>query len=180
MIKDRPVPNFIAKKMYKRHSGSRIEKEKKLVNSGIITLGQKIIDIGCGPGHISVEMAQATGESGEVYALDIHPLAIKSVENLIEEKGITNMKTILTGEFKTGLPNNSIDIIFIINTYDMIRNKKKLHAEVKRVLKLDGKLIICNKRTLLTSVNKFRKLFNKGDNIELYYQEKNVYYYKKV
>ena len=37
MIKDRPVPNFIAKKMYKRHSGSRIEKEKKLVNSGIIT-----------------------------------------------------------------------------------------------------------------------------------------------
>ncbi len=180
MIKDRPVPNFIAKRMYKRHSISRLEKEIKLVNSGIIAPGQSILDIGCGPGHLSIEMAQVTGESGEVYALDIHPLAIKCVKDLMLEKGINNIKTILTGEFETELPDNSIDIIFIINTYDMIRNKKKLHNEVKRILKLNGKLVICNKRTLLTSVNQFKKMFNKDENMEFYYQEKNVYFYKKV
>ncbi|MCK5731463.1 MAG: methyltransferase domain-containing protein, partial [Tenericutes bacterium] len=102
MIKDRPVPNFIAKIMYWNHSPSRLKKEIKLVNSGMIKQGQRILDIGCGTGHISIEMSRIVGELGEVYAMDIHPLAIESINQSIQNKGIKNVKTILTSKLETG------------------------------------------------------------------------------
>ena len=180
MFKDRPIPNFIARKMYESHSGERLTKEIELLNSGLITPGLCILDIGCGPGHLSVEMAKITGENGEVYALDIHPLAIKSVEDLIKEKGIKNINTVLTRFLDSGLVDNSVDIIFVINTYDMIRNKKKLHHEIQRILKSNGKLVICNKRRLLTSASKFKRIFDAYENMVYDHQDKNTFFYKKV
>ena len=179
MTKDRPVPNFIAKRMYNRHSLNRLEKEMKLLNSNLINPGESILDIGCGPGHLSIEMARITGTSGIVYALDIHPLAIKCVEDLIISNDICNVNTILTRTLETGLLDQSIDIIFIFNSYDMIRNKKRLHNEIKRILKPDGRLVISNKKHLLTSAKRFKKLYDKDENMCFNSHEKCTYFYKK-
>jgi len=42
--------------------------------------GDIILDYGCGIGFNTIPAAEIVGEEGTVYALDIHPLAIKSVE----------------------------------------------------------------------------------------------------
>jgi ubiquinone/menaquinone biosynthesis C-methylase UbiE len=180
MKKDRPVPNFIAKIMYWNHSPRRLKKEMKLVNSGMIKQGQKILDIGCGTGHLSIEMARIVGESGEVYAMDIHPLAIASVNKSIRTKGIKNVKTILTSKLETGLPDCYIDIIFVINSYDMIRNKRKLHSEISRLLKSDGRLIICNRINILTSSKKIKKIFDNDYSMIYGHREKNSFFYYKI
>ena len=180
MIKDRPVPNFIAKRMYKRHTLERLKKEMKIVNSGIVISGQRIIDIGCGPGHISIELAKLVGESGKVFALDIHPLSIKCVNELIIKHGVKNVKTILTSKLETGVPDNSIDVVFLFNTYDMIRDKVKLHSEVSRVLKSNGRLIISNNRNFLTTSKKIKLIFNKDDTMNYEYNDGKVYFFRKV
>ena len=179
MIKDRPVPNFIAKIMYKNHSLKRLGKEITLLRSGLIKPGDNVLDIGCGSGHLSLEMARITGKDGLVFALDIHPLAIKSIEKGMKDFGIDNIKTILTKELKTGLSDNYLDSIFMFNSYDMIINKKILHEEIVRVLKPGGKLIICNRKLLLTKDKKYKKIFLKYENMTFDYQEDKVYYYKK-
>jgi len=180
MKKDKPVPNLIAKIMYHNHSPKRLKKEMNLINSGIIEKGTKILDIGCGPGHISIEMARITGKNGKVYALDIHPLAIESVNKLISSNGINNVETILTNNLETELPDRYLDIIFIINAYDMIKNKLRLHSEITRLLKPEGKLIICNRLNILTSSNKIKKIFDNDLSMICEYQEKNTFYFKKV
>lgn len=179
MIKDRPVPNFIAKRMYDRHSPKRLEKEMKLLNNNLINPGESILDVGCGPGHLAIEMARITGELGKVYALDIHPLAIKRVEDLIIKNKLKNVETILTRTLETGLLDESIDIIFIFNTYDMIRDKKRLHDEINRVLKPNGRLVISNRKHFLTTAKKYRKLFDKDENMGISSYEKYTYCYKK-
>ena len=35
--------------------------------------GDHILDFGCGPGIFAVKLAERTGRSGRVHALDIHP-----------------------------------------------------------------------------------------------------------
>ncbi len=180
MIKDRPVPNFIAKRMYERHSVKRLVNELEFLNSGIIKKGYNVLDLGCGPGHLAIEMARITGENGMVYALDIHPLSIKYVEDLMKSTGIRNIKTILTRTLDTGLEDNSLDTIFLFNSYDMIRDKKKLYKEVRRVLKPKGTLIISNKRNLLTSSKKYKRIFDKDKILSFEYQIDNVFFYKKV
>jgi ubiquinone/menaquinone biosynthesis C-methylase UbiE len=42
--------------------------------------GCQALDFGCGPGVFTLMLAEKTGQSGLVYALDIHPLAVK-IEN---------------------------------------------------------------------------------------------------
>ena len=42
--------------------------------------GDSVLDYGCGPGAFTIGIAEVIGQSGIVYALDIHPLGIKAVE----------------------------------------------------------------------------------------------------
>jgi ubiquinone/menaquinone biosynthesis C-methylase UbiE len=180
MFKDRPVPNFIAKFMYNRHTSIRLEKEIKILNSGIVKKGDNLLDIGCGPGHLSLLMAMATGEKGFVTALDIHPLAIKSVKELMAKNNIDNIKTVLTSSLDSGLQDVSTDIVFIFNSYDMIRDKKKLHYEINRILKPGGMLVISNTKRLLTSDRKYKIIFDNYKNMAFEHKDKTVYYYKKI
>ena len=173
------MPNFIAKIMFKNHSSSkRLKEEISLINSGIIKHGDKILDFACGPGRLSWEMAKIVGNTGMVYALDIHPLAIKNTEDMIEKNQINNIKTILTSESKTGLENQTIDIVFIFNAIDMIRDKERMITELERVLKPDGKLVIRNKMSFFRNTNHYKQLFSESA-VKFIEEKGKTYYYIK-
>src|SRR3972149_10229896 len=58
--------------------------------------GSVVLDFGCGPGGYSMAAAEQVGASGKVYALDIHPLAIRAVRRRAGKRGVTNIETILS------------------------------------------------------------------------------------
>ena len=101
--------------------------------------GDVILDYGCGIGFNTISAAEIVGKEGMVYALDIHPLAIKSVEKKIREKGLKNIKTILSG-LDTGLPDESVDIVILYNVLPMVKDRPALIKELYRVLKPGGVL----------------------------------------
>ncbi|MCD4696833.1 MAG: methyltransferase domain-containing protein [Bacteroidales bacterium] len=178
MIKDKPIPNIIARIMFKMHSSKRLKNEIAIIKSGLIKPDDRIMDFACGPGNLSLEMAKETGAKGIVYALDIHPLAIKSTEKLIDNYKVKNIRTILTDKSETGLDNNTIDIVFIFNAIDMIQNKKRMINEIERVLKPGGKLIIRNKKSFRLNTGYYKNLFN-GSYINYLKQEDRTFHYYK-
>ena len=103
--------------------------------------GQTVLDFGCGPGSYTIPAAQIVGEGGKVYALDIHPLAIKAVEKKSGKKKLTNITTILS-DGDTGLPDESMDVILLYDTIHIIKDKRALLEELHRVLKSDGFLSV--------------------------------------
>jgi len=48
--------------------------------------GFHVLDYGCGPGGYIIAAAQLVSKSGKIYALDIHPMAIKQVQNTASKK----------------------------------------------------------------------------------------------
>ncbi|MBM3156276.1 MAG: class I SAM-dependent methyltransferase [Chloroflexi bacterium] len=113
---------------------------KQLLKSGVKE-GQTVLDYGCGPGFYALPAAGIVGDKGSVYALDIHPLAIKSVRRKANKKGITNISTILSDK-DTGLPDRSVDVALVYDAIHMIKDREPLIRELHRVTKPKGILSI--------------------------------------
>ncbi|MBW2037962.1 MAG: class I SAM-dependent methyltransferase [Deltaproteobacteria bacterium] len=101
--------------------------------------GFHVLDYGCGPGSYIVPLAELVGKSGKIYALDIHPLAIQMVRGIASRKQLTNVETILS-DCKTGLPDSSVDVVLLYDTFHGLGDPDGVLAELHRVLKPDGVL----------------------------------------
>jgi ubiquinone/menaquinone biosynthesis C-methylase UbiE len=103
--------------------------------------GFHVLDYGCGPGSYVAPAAALVGESGRIHALDIHPLAIRSVQNIASKKRLTNVETICSG-CQTGLPDNSVDVVLLYDTFHGLSDPNGVLEELHRVLKPSGILSV--------------------------------------
>lgn len=103
-----------------------------------IAPGARVLDFGCGPGSYSVAAAQIVGESGKVFALDIHPKAIEAVQARAARLGLTNVETI-HGPLPPTLAG-SIDVVLLYDTFHLLDDPQGTLEELHRVLKPDGTL----------------------------------------
>ena len=101
--------------------------------------GFQVLDYGCGPGGYIPAVAELIRESGKIYALDINPFAIKTINKLAAKKQLPNVKTILS-ECDTGLPTDSIDMVLLYDVFHDLTDPNKVLTELHRVLKPNGTL----------------------------------------
>ena len=114
---------------------------KKILREVDIEPGLHILDFGCGPGSYSMVAARLVGDSGKVFALDIHPLAIQRVERSASRKGMTNIETIRS-DCATGLQDECIDVAFLYDILHHLSERDAVLGELHRVLKPDGVLSV--------------------------------------
>lgn len=115
----------------------RIRPREGILEEVEIEQGFQVLDYGCGPGSYSVLAAKAVGDSGRIYALDIHPLAPEMVEAKAAQNHLANIETILS-DCATGLPDNSIDVALLYDIFHMLYNREEVLRELHRALKPDG------------------------------------------
>jgi len=99
--------------------------------------GFRVLDFGCGPGSYIRYLAEWVGPSGEVYALDRHPLAIRSLQKLGSKKGLKNVK-LLQSDGSTGLPDNSLDVALLYDSFHELDQPDAVLKELHRILKPGG------------------------------------------
>ena len=108
-----------------------------LLKEVVIKPGFHILDYGCGPGSYVKPVLELVGNTGKIYALDIHHLAIQKVHKIISKNQLSNVETILS-DCKTGLPDKSIDVVLIYDAFHEFGNPDGVLVELHRVLKPDG------------------------------------------
>jgi ubiquinone/menaquinone biosynthesis C-methylase UbiE len=135
---NKPMPNLMF------HGMSLLFKLRDLVWSrneilkeAGIRPGFRVLDYGCGPGAYIVDAAERVGESGRVYALDLHPLAIQRVQEIARKRRLTNVETIHS-DCQTGLPDASVDVVLLYDIFHMLNDPDAVLAELHRVLKKSG------------------------------------------
>jgi ubiquinone/menaquinone biosynthesis C-methylase UbiE len=107
--------------------------------------GMKIADFGCGTGYFTFPMAKKVSPDGIVWALDVLPQKIESVESQAKLSGITNIITKrvnLENEKGSGLPKDSADWVVLVNMLFQNSSKDNILAEAKRVLKKAGSILL--------------------------------------
>jgi ubiquinone/menaquinone biosynthesis C-methylase UbiE len=119
-----------------------INPQKKYVNNFGIKSGDVIVDYGCGPGSYLGWTTEAAGSEGKVYAVDIHKLAIKSVQRLISRKKLNNIIPVLAEGYSCGIKDNIADLIYAIDMFHMIGEVDPFLKELNRIIKKKGILIL--------------------------------------
>ena len=118
-----------------------IQSPKEKVAEASINPGFYVLDYGCGPGSYALAAAERVGKSGRVYALDIHPLAVQAVQKKASKKRLKNVETILS-DCKTGLEDNTIDVVLLYDILHGLDNPQKVLQELHRILKPGGTLSV--------------------------------------
>jgi ubiquinone/menaquinone biosynthesis C-methylase UbiE len=104
--------------------------------------GIVIGEIGAGRGRYSVILAEAVGKDGLIYANDIDKEDLDYLDLRCERDGITNI-TIIRGKEKDPLlPDNELDMIFIVNSYHHFSSPVELLQNAHPALKPSGTLVI--------------------------------------
>jgi len=104
--------------------------------------GQAIADVGAGTGLYEPLFANKVGANGTVYAVDISPNFIEHIKTKARERGLTQVKTILNSERSAELPANSVDFVFICDTYHHFEYYQDMLVSIRSALRPGGQLII--------------------------------------
>lgn len=82
-----------AHKMYD-HQQQRAEIGRVWLELLQLQPGERMIDIGCGPGLFSLMAAELVGPQGLVYSIDLSPQSLALLEQVQNERGITQIQRI--------------------------------------------------------------------------------------
>jgi len=118
----------------------RLKDPYKLLKAAGLTQGQKVMEVGCGPGFFTIPAAKIVGDAGIVYATDVNPLAIARVEQKIRSQGIRNIKPMLINAAGSGLPDGSVDLSFVFGLRHISGGISGVLSEMHRILKPGGLL----------------------------------------
>ena len=114
----------------------------KCIDKFEIQKGSIVIDYGCGPGMHIKRASELVGNEGLVYAVDIHELAIKSVERLISKYNLGNVETLQTNGNNVEMPENTADLIYALDMFHMVKDPKSFLLELNRIGKPNCVLIL--------------------------------------
>lgn len=89
-----------------------------------------------------VHAARRVGDSGRVFAEDIDGNALEKLRERCQREGIRNVEIILRTVTDPMLPNNELDLVYIINAYFLFENPVELLRNIAPSLKPRGKLVI--------------------------------------
>jgi len=99
--------------------------------------GMRVLDVGCGPGSITLGLAAAVAP-GEVVGIDVQPSQVEKARALATQRGVTNVRFEASNVYELPFPDGSFDVAFANTVLQHLREPVRALAELRRVLRPGG------------------------------------------
>lgn len=111
-----------------------------------ISKNMTVLDLGCGPGYFTTELARLVGDEGKVIAADLQQGMLEKVIGKIRGTDLERRVVIhKCQDDKTGVPEK-VDFILAFWMVHEVPDQQKLFGELKSILKPDGRIWIIEPR----------------------------------
>src|SRR6476619_4803666 len=119
------------------------QKPAQVIDALALKPGLYVADLGAGSGYVTRRIVEAIGDAGKVYVIDIEPEALKYVEeSLVHMHRSFDAEFILARPDSPKIPFESVDLIFVCNTYHHLTDRTGYFRNVKSSLKPSGRIAI--------------------------------------
>lgn len=108
-----------------------------------IAPGSTVLDLGCGSGVFTVEMARQVGAQGTVHAIDLQEEMLDLARKRVRAAGLENrVRFHHAGAYRLPLEIHSVDIAILISTLPEIPNRLLALEELRRVVRPGGRIAV--------------------------------------
>jgi len=104
--------------------------------------GMKVLDIGCGPGFFSIEIAKMVGKNGKVFSVDLQEGMLQKLRNKINGTSLEGIINLIKCEVDDLNMHDKVDFILAFYMVHEVPDKDKLFHSLKNILNDKGKLLI--------------------------------------
>jgi ubiquinone/menaquinone biosynthesis C-methylase UbiE len=104
--------------------------------------GMTVLDVGCGPGYFSIEMARLVGKSGHVIAADLQDGMLQKIRDKIQNTELEARITLhQCGEKSIGW-TEEVDFVLAFYMMHELPNQEVFFQEIGALLKPNGQVFI--------------------------------------
>ena len=122
------------------------ENTSLLLKNLAVKPGMIIADIGAGSGYHSALLSKMVG-SGKVFAVDVEPEMIAYLNERIRQEKLSHIVPVLSTEQKLYLPENTIDMMLLVDVYHEFSYPYEMALSMLAALKPGGKLVLVEFRS---------------------------------
>ena len=108
----------------------------------LLKSGNRVLDVGAGPGFVSFLLAERVGPTGLIYAVDPSAEALAYLKRLQMQQSIANIITIVADVAKLTLPGAQLDAALIAMVLHHTADPSGIIHNVTRLLKPGGRGVI--------------------------------------
>ncbi|PYC72096.1 SAM-dependent methyltransferase [Streptomyces tateyamensis] len=105
-----------------------------------LTPGQRVLDIGCGPGTITADLAELVGPAGAVVAVDSSPEVVAQAEQHAADRGLTGIEFAVGDVYALPYATGEFDVVHAHQLLQHLADPVAALRELRRVLAPGGVL----------------------------------------
>ncbi|HBC88784.1 MAG TPA: methyltransferase [Lentisphaeria bacterium] len=124
-----------------RQSLAAIDLERSIWRNAGLEDGMKVLDLGCGPGFTSCEIAR-TARKGLVLGIDGSWELVLEAQKTARRRKLKNVSFIQGDACRLRLPDNSFDFVHARLLFQHLEHPGKALGNIRRILKPGGKVCI--------------------------------------
>ena len=117
-----------------------------------ISPGERVLDVGCGSGAVTREIARRVGPGGRAVGLDPSPALLAVAHELAQETGLADRVEFHEGNaLRLPFPDRSFDAVVCVTVLSHVPNGEAAIPELVRVLRSGGRIGVFDLDTDMTA-----------------------------
>ena len=125
--------------------------------------GMKVLDVGCGPGYFSIELAKMVGKNGKVFSVDMQEGMLQIIKNKISGTSLEGIIKLIKCDQDEIIVPEKVDFILAFYMVHEVPDKDKFFRTMKNIMDEKGAFLIVEPKFFHVTKKEFDVTISKAE-----------------
>ncbi|MEI7433484.1 MAG: methyltransferase domain-containing protein [Methanomicrobiales archaeon] len=137
-----PCPVWMKGLLDPRFSSGPSARTRKTIQHLDLRPGMNVLDVGCGPGRLTIPLADTVGPHGTVLAIDIQEGMLREAQKRADKSNLTNIRFFQIGAGEGRLERNRFERAVMVTVLGEIPGREAALQDIFEALRPGGVLLV--------------------------------------